>query len=80
MPTFIAHFMAHYYVKFIPPPSISSTHCDPKFSWIWHTIQTVYVIQPVYLFRIQQKYCGFFTKNLSLKQKKVYMKQRTVLK
>ena len=58
---FITHFVAHSYVKFIAPPSISPTHCDPKFSCISHTIQTVYIIQPFCLFHIQRKYCGFFT-------------------
>jgi len=61
MHMFITHIMARSYVKFITPPSISSTHCDPTFSWIWHTIQTVYIIQPFCLFQIQRKYCGFFT-------------------
>jgi hypothetical protein len=58
---FIAHFMVHSYVKFIAPPSISSTHCDPKISCIWHIIQTVYVIHLFCVFHVQRKHCGFFT-------------------
>jgi hypothetical protein len=60
---FITHFVAHSYMKFIAAPctSISSTHCDPKFSWIWHTVHTVHIIQPFCLFHIQRKYCDFFT-------------------